>query len=81
MVFIAVAVAAIASCTGLFGFDGLRLAPMHPSKPGLDLTGGGNVSSTARYKLVGVVGESPGESVVSKSPSYTLYGGVVGTWR
>jgi hypothetical protein len=48
-----------------------------PGKAGFDLAAGGNVSSSAKYKLVGVVGEGPGGNVIAKSASYTLKGGVV----
>jgi hypothetical protein len=48
-----------------------------PGKPGLDLTAGGNFSSTANYSLIGAVGESPGGNLVSSSTQYTLQGGVI----
>jgi len=48
-----------------------------PSKPGFDITAGGNISKSTGYRLVGAVGESPGGNVVGKSKSYTLKGGVV----
>ncbi len=51
--------------------------PPVPAKPGLALTAGGNVSRTARYRLVGAVGEAPGGNVIGRSPSYALNGGVV----
>jgi hypothetical protein len=51
--------------------------PPVPGKPGLDLTAGGNVSKSTSFKLVGAVGEAPGNNVVAKSTSYTLKGGVV----
>jgi hypothetical protein len=74
-------IAAMSGCTGFFGLDGLELVPVRPGKPGLDLTAGGSVSTSPRYKLVGVLGESPGGNVVGRSASYTLYGGVVAAPR
>jgi len=74
-------IAAISGCTGFFGLDGLELVPVRPGKPGFDLTAGGSVSRSPRYKLVGALGESPGGNVVGGATSYTLYGGVVGAAR
>jgi hypothetical protein len=77
----AVSITLIAACTSLFGFDDLRLGPNVPARPLADLTAGGNVSSSSKYRLVGVLTESPGSTPVGKSPSYQLYYGVVGTWH
>jgi hypothetical protein len=54
-----------------------RPPPPVAGKPGLDTTAGGNTSKSTGYKLVGAVGEGPGNNVVSKSPAYKLKGGVV----
>ncbi len=75
-----VVVAAMSGCTTFFGLDGLQLA-VHPSKPGFDLTAGGTASTSPKYRLVGVLSESPGGNVVGRSGSYTLYGGVVAAMR
>jgi hypothetical protein len=74
-----VLIAAMSACTGLLGLDGLELVRTRPGKPGLDLTAGGNVSTSPKYRLVGALGESPGGNVVGRSASYTLYGGLVAT--
>jgi hypothetical protein len=51
--------------------------PPVPGKPGLDITAGGNWSKSTSYKLIGAVGESPGNNALSTSTSYKLHGGVV----
>jgi len=76
-----VVLVAMSACTGILGLDGLDLVRPPPSKPGFDLTAGGNVSTSPKYRLVGTLGESPGGNVVGKSASYTLYGGVVAAAR
>jgi hypothetical protein len=50
-----------------------------PNRPGLDLTAGGNTSTSTSYLLIGAVGEGPGTAnmVVGTSTNYTLRGGVV----
>jgi hypothetical protein len=53
--------------------------PAAPGKPGLDITAGGNVSTSSHYRLFGMVGEAPGGNVVSRSTAYALHGGVVAT--
>jgi hypothetical protein len=76
-----VVIAALSACTGFLGLDGLDLVRPRPGKPGLDLTAGGSVSTSPKYRLVGALGESPGGNVVGKSAAYTLYGGVVAAQR
>ena len=39
---------------------------------------GGTVSRSARYTLIGTVGQSPGGNGTSRSPKFQLSGGVVG---
>jgi hypothetical protein len=56
---------------------GVDVAPPVPGKPGLDITAGGNWSKSTSYKLIGAVGESPGNNTLSTSTSYKLHGGVV----
>jgi len=52
--------------------------PPPPGKPGFDITGGGNASTSTNYTLFGAVAEAPGANViVGTSPSYTLRGGVI----
>jgi hypothetical protein len=51
--------------------------PPEGGKTGMDLTAGGNVSSSPNYKLIGSLGEAPGGNSVSKSQNYTLKGGLV----
>ena len=48
-------------------------------RPGMDLTAGGNVSTSSLYTLIATVGEAPGGNVVSTSSMYTLQGGLVAT--
>jgi hypothetical protein len=50
-----------------------------PGVPGFGLSAGAAVMKSANYKVYAVLGESPGGNTVSKSASYTLHGGVIGT--
>jgi hypothetical protein len=42
------------------------------------LASGGTVSSSAHYKLVGTVGQGPGNNAVTSSQHYKIHGGVAG---
>jgi hypothetical protein len=48
-------------------------------RPGSDLTSGGQISTSASYKLVGAVSESPGQNGSSASPNYQAVTGIIGT--
>ncbi|MGO9837839.1 MAG: hypothetical protein ACLP1X_26930 [Polyangiaceae bacterium] len=50
-----------------------------PNRPGLDITAGGNTSTSTSYLLIGAVGEGPGTAnmIVGTSMNYTLKGGVI----
>lgn len=75
------AIVGVSACTGFLGLDGLTLAPTRPSKSRVELVAGGGMSRSAKYTLIGALGESPGGNVLGKSASYSLYGGVVGAAR
>jgi hypothetical protein len=47
--------------------------------PGSDLTSGGQISTSAHFKLIGAVSESPGQNLSCTSPSYQLVSGIIGT--
>jgi hypothetical protein len=51
--------------------------PPPPGKPGVDITSGGNTSTSTHYRLIGAVGEAPGGYVVGRSANYALRGGVI----
>jgi|SRR5580658_2226767 hypothetical protein len=57
----------------------LETAVPVPNRPGLDLTAGGNTSTSTNYLLIGAVGEGPGTAnmIVGTSTNYTLRGGVI----
>ena len=52
--------------------------PPVTGKPGTDLTAGGGVQSSAHFKMITALGESPGGNViVSSSANFVIHGGVV----
>jgi hypothetical protein len=63
---------------GAGGSAGSSVVP-EPGRPGFGMVGVGNYSTSANYRLVGGVGDSPGANLVSRSTNYTLHGGLVGT--
>jgi hypothetical protein len=54
-------------------------APPVVGRPGSDLTSGGQISTSASYKLIGAVSESPGQNQTSSSPSHKVVTGIIGT--
>ena len=54
-------------------------APPVVGRPGSDLTSGGQISTSASYKLIGAVSESPGQNQSSSSPSHKVVTGIIGT--
>jgi hypothetical protein len=54
-------------------------APPVAGRPGSDLTSGGQISTSASYKLIGAVSESPGQNQGSSSPSHKVVTGIIGT--
>jgi hypothetical protein len=52
--------------------------PSVAANTGSALTAGGGYSTSANYKLVGAVGQSPGGNMSSGSASFKLQGGVIG---
>lgn len=58
------------------GGDGIVV---EPGRPGSALVSGGNVMTSAKYRLVLTTGEGPGGTQVLESTNYRLLGGLVGT--
>lgn len=44
---------------------------------GSELVGGGAITSSSTYRMIGTLGPSSPQSVVMKSSSYQMFGGVV----
>jgi hypothetical protein len=61
------------------GAGGEPVVVVDPGRPGSALVTGGNVMSSAKYRLVLTTGEGPGGTQVLKSQNYTLIGGLIGT--
>jgi hypothetical protein len=53
--------------------------PPLAAKPGFDISAGGTYGVSASYRLIAVVGESPGGNNVGTSKNYVLKAGVIAT--
>lgn len=61
------------------GAGGEPVVDVDPGSPGSALVSGGNVMTSAKYRLVLTTGEGPGGTQVLQSRNYKLIGGLVGT--